>query len=136
MIPPLREREKDVILLAKYFIEFYTEKYLKPSVTVDENFMKKLNTYHFPGNVRELQHAIERAVIMLDTDVLNATDLMFSPIESYSENTGPKDLKLETVEKNNILKVIEKNNGNISKSAKELGITRTALYRRLNKYGL
>ena len=136
MIPPLREREKDVILLAKHFIEFYTEKYLKPSVTVDENFMKKLKTYHFPGNVRELQHAIERAVIMLDTDVLNTADLMFSPIESYSENTGPKDLKLETVEKNNILKVIEKNNGNISKSAKELGITRTALYRRLNKYGL
>ena len=136
MIPPLREREKDVILLAKHFIEFYTEKYLKPSVTVDENFMKKLKTYHFPGNVRELQHAIERAVIMVDTDVLNTTDLMFSPIESYSENTVPKDLKLETVEKNNILKVIEKNNGNISKSAKELGITRTALYRRLNKYGL
>jgi len=136
MIPPLREREKDVILLAKHFIEFYTEKYLKPSVTVDENFMKKLKTYHFPGNVRELQHAIERAVIMLDTDVLNTNDLMFSPIESYSEKTGPKDLKLETVEKNNILKVIEKNSGNISKSAKELGITRTALYRRLNKYGL
>jgi DNA-binding NtrC family response regulator len=136
MIPPLRERDKDVILLAKHFIEFYTEKYLKPNVTVDVNFMKKLKTYHFPGNVRELQHAIERAVIMLDTDVLNTTDLMFSPIESYSENTGPKDLKLETVEKNNILKVIEKNNGNISKSAKELGITRTALYRRLNKYGL
>jgi len=136
MIPPLRERENDVILLAKHFIEFYSEKYLKPSVTVDESFMQKLKTYHFPGNVRELQHAIERAVIMLDTDVLNATDLMFSPIESYSENTVPKDLKLETVEKNNILKVIEKNNGNISKSAKELGITRTALYRRLNKYGL
>jgi len=73
---------------------------------------------------------------MLDTDVLKANDLMFSPIESYSETSGPKDLKLDTVEKNTILKVIEKNNGNISKSAKELGITRTALYRRLNKYGL
>jgi transcriptional regulator of acetoin/glycerol metabolism len=73
---------------------------------------------------------------MLDTDVLNATDLMFSPIESYSETTLLEDLKLDTVEKNTILKVIEKNNGNISKSAKELGITRTSLYRRLNRYGL
>ncbi|MGK0413822.1 MAG: two-component system response regulator HydG [Polaribacter sp.] len=136
MIPPLREREKDVVLLAKHFIELYTEKYLKSNITVDESFMKKLKTYHFPGNVRELQYTIERAVIMLDTDVLKANDLMFSPIESHSKTTVLKDLKLETVEKDTILKVIEKNNGNISKSAKELGITRTALYRRLNKYGL
>ena len=73
---------------------------------------------------------------MLDTDTLSDNDLMFSPIESYSKTMEPKDLKLDTVEKNTILKVIEKNHGNISKSAKELGITRTALYRRLNKYGL
>ncbi|UAM98894.1 sigma-54 dependent transcriptional regulator [Polaribacter litorisediminis] len=136
MIPPLRERDKDIVLLAKHFIELYTEKYLKSNITFDESFIKKLNTYHFPGNVRELQYTIERAVIMLDTEVLKANDLMFSPIESHAKTTKPKDLKLETVEKDTILKVIEKNNGNISKSAKELGITRTALYRRLNKYDL
>jgi two-component system response regulator HydG len=136
VIPPLRERERDITLLAKHFIEVYTDKYFKSNISIDNSFLKKLAEYHFPGNVRELQYAIERAVIMLDTDVLNATDLMFSPIESYSETTLLKDLKLDTVEKNTILKVIEKNNGNISKSAKELGITRTSLYRRLNKYGL
>jgi two-component system response regulator HydG len=136
MIPPLREREKDIVLLAKHFIEFYSEKYLKPSVSVDESFMKKLKTYHFPGNVRELQYAIERAIIMLDDNVLKDSDLMFSPIERHTISMKPKDLKLDTVEKNTILEVIEKNNGNISRSAKELGITRTALYRRLNKYDL
>ena len=136
MIPPLREREKDIVLLAKYFIELYTEKYIKPSVSVDESFMKKLKTYYFPGNVRELQYAIERAIIMLDGNVLKDSDLMFSPIERNTMSMKPKDLKLDTVEKNTIIEVIEKNNGNISQSAKELGITRTALYRRLNKYGL
>ncbi|WP_033962369.1 sigma-54-dependent transcriptional regulator [Psychroserpens jangbogonensis] len=136
VIPPLRNRDRDIILLAKHFIEVYTEKYFKSNVSIETSFMKKLEEYHFPGNVRELQYAIERAVIMMDTNVLNAADLMFSPIESYSETTQVKDLKLDTVEKNTILKVLEKNNGNISKSAKELGITRTSLYRRLNKYGL
>tara|TARA_R110001632_G_scaffold65_6_gene260 strand:- start:3929 stop:5275 length:1347 start_codon:yes stop_codon:yes gene_type:complete len=136
VIPPLRDRDKDITLLAKHFIEVYTEKYFKSNISIDSSFIKKLEEYHFPGNVRELQYAIERAVIMMDTEVLNATDIMFSPIESYSETTEVKDLKLDTVEKNTILKVIEKNNGNISKSAKELGITRTSLYRRLNKYGL
>jgi two-component system response regulator HydG len=136
IIPPLRVRERDISLLAKHFIEVYTEKYFKSNISIDTSFIKKLESYHFPGNVRELQYAIERAVIMIDTDVLNDTDLMFSPIESYSETTLLEDLKLDTVEKNTILKVIDKNNGNISKSAKELGITRTSLYRRLNKYGL
>jgi len=136
MMPPLREREKDIVLLAKHFIELYTEKYLKPSISVDESFMKKLKTYHFPGNVRELQYAIERAVIMLDGTILKDCDLMFSPIERHTISMKPKDMKLDTVEKNTIMEVIEKNNGNISQSAKELGITRTALYRRLNKYGL
>ena len=136
MIPPLREREEDIVLLAKHFIEFYSEKYLKLAVSVDESFIKKLKAFHFPGNVRELQYSIERAIIMLDDNVLKDSDLMFSPIERHTISMKPKDLKLDTVEKNAILEVIEKNNGNISQSAKELGITRTALYRRINKYGL
>ena len=136
IVPLLREREKDIALLAKHFIELYSEKYLKPKVTIEGSFLKKLEAYHFPGNVRELQYAIERAVIMLEDDVLRDRDLMFSPIERTAAEIKPKDLKLDTVEKNTILEVIEKNNGNISQSAKELGITRTALYRRLNKYGL
>lgn len=136
IVPPLRDRDKDIVLLAKHFINVYTEKYLKSSFKLDEGFIEKLKSYYFPGNVRELQYALERAVIMADNDCLYKEDLVFSPIEKRGNNGVNNDLKLETIEKNAILKVIEKNNGNISKSAKELGITRTALYRRLNKYGL
>ena len=136
IVPPLRDRDRDIILLAKHFINVYAEKYLKSSFKLDDKFIEKLRSYYFPGNVRELQYALERAVIMADSDYLCKEDLVFSPIEKQSNKICDNDLKLETIEKNAILKVIEKNNGNISKSAKELGITRTALYRRLNKYGL
>ncbi|UOB16074.1 sigma-54-dependent transcriptional regulator [Abyssalbus ytuae] len=135
-VPPLRERESDILLLANHFVEIYAEKYLKPGFKVDESFKKKLTQYHFPGNVRELQYALERSVIMADQDILHAQDLVFSPIEKYQAGNDKKDTNLEAVERSTILKVIEKNKGNISRSAKELGITRTALYRRMNKYGL
>ncbi|MBC3758339.1 sigma-54-dependent Fis family transcriptional regulator [Hyunsoonleella sp. SJ7] len=136
VMPPLRHRGKDVVLLAKHFVELYAEKYLKSSFQLDTSFIEKLKSYHFPGNVRELQYALERAVIMAEGSTLYAEDLVFSPIEKQENKIEAGDLKLETIEKNAILKVLEKNNGNISHSAKELGITRTALYRRLNKYGL
>ncbi len=136
IVPPLRDRGRDILILAKHFIELYAEKYLKSSFNLDDGFIKKLKEYYFPGNVRELQYALERAVIMADKNTLFAEDLVFSPIEKHQNTNQVVDLNLETVEKNAILKVIEKNNGNISKSAKELGITRTALYRRLNKYDL
>ena len=71
---------------------------------------------------------------MSDRDILNADDLIFSPIESNNLPEGIEETKLSTLEKNTIMRVIEKNNGNITKAAKELGLTRTALYRRLNKY--
>ena len=88
--------------------------------------------------MRELQYIIERAVIMADNEVLQAEDLIFSPIESSAKNHSDKEneTKLSTIEKQTILRVIEKNNGNITKAAKELGITRTALYRRLSKYDI
>ncbi|NMH88917.1 sigma-54-dependent transcriptional regulator [Flavivirga algicola] len=136
VMPPLRDRDKDVVLLAKYFIGLYAEKYLKSSFQLDASFIEKLKNYYFPGNVRELQYAIERAVIMAENTILYDTDLVFSPIEKQGKKIGQNDLKLETIEKNAILKVLEKHGGNVSRSAKELGITRTALYRRLNKYGL
>ncbi|HEY0066806.1 MAG TPA: sigma-54 dependent transcriptional regulator [Flavisolibacter sp.] len=137
IIPPLRKRGNDIILLARYFSQIYSKKYLKPNLDFDRTAVEKLLAYHYPGNVRELQYAIERAVIMADGAVLQARDIIFSPIESavvVEEEIHPSNLG--TVEKNTILRVIEKHNGNISKAAKELGITRTALYRRLNKYDL
>ncbi|RYZ31044.1 MAG: sigma-54-dependent Fis family transcriptional regulator [Chitinophagaceae bacterium] len=136
VVPPLRKRGNDILLLAKHFAKIYSNKYLKPNLELDKTAKEKLLTYHYPGNVRELQYAIERAVIMADDDVLTAKDILFSPIESAMVEEKEDHSNLSTVEKNTILKVIEKNNGNISKAAKELGITRTALYRRLSKYDI
>jgi len=138
MVPPLRRREDDIVLLARHFARNYTTKYMKPSLDFDTKAIEKLKSYHYPGNVRELQYTIERAVIMADGDVLQPKDLIFSPIESGRLQAAdePQELKLSTIEKNAILKVIEKHNGNISKAAKELGLTRTALYRRLSKYDI
>ena len=138
MIPSLSKREGDIALLANHFTRIYADKYLKKDITLLQSAIDKLNMYSFPGNVRELQYIIERAVIMADSGELQAHDLIFSPIESSLVETQQNQNKsiLSDVEKNTILRVIEKNNGNISKAAKELGLTRTALYRRLDKYEL
>jgi two-component system, NtrC family, response regulator HydG len=134
-VPPLRRRGEDIVLLARHFAQVYAEKYLKPQVKFDNIALDKLRRYHFPGNVRELQYTIERALIMSDREVLGSDDLIFSPMESAPPpSLEPDELKLSTLEKNTILKVIEKHNGNITKAAKELGLTRTALYRRISKY--
>jgi two-component system response regulator HydG len=137
-VPPLRKRTDDIMLLAKHFSRAYSNKYMKPVMEFDEKAQDKLLGYHFPGNIRELQYTIERAVIMADGNVLQANDLIFSPIESTvsAQAEQPVELNLSTVEKNTILRVIEKHNGNITKAARELGLTRTALYRRLSKYDI
>jgi len=132
VIPPLRKREDDIILLAKHFARIYANKYLKPEPVFDAKALEKMKQYLFPGNVRELQYTMERAVIMSDGEELTARDLIFSPLESsVPADVEPVELNLSTLEKNTILRVIEKYNGNISRAAKELGLTRTALYRRL-----
>jgi len=136
-VPPLRKRGNDIILLARHFSKLYSKKYMKPTLELDTKAMEKLLNHHYPGNVRELQYIIERAVIMSDGDVLEAKDLLFSPIESTMAAVKETvETKLSDVEKNTILKVIEKHNGNITRAAKELGLTRTALYRRLSKYDI
>lgn len=136
MIPPLRERGDDIIRLTHYFIDYYTEKYGKSGFKISSCFIEKLKKHHFSGNVRELQYVLERAIIMAEHQTLEAEDLTFSAIEQQPFLVDIKETNLDALEKNTILAVIEKNNGNISKSAKELGITRAALYRRLHKYDL
>jgi two-component system response regulator HydG len=136
IIPPLRERKDDIVALARHFIRVYSQKYLKPAIEPDRKAIDKLLNYSFPGNVRELQYTIERAIIMAEGDVLEGKDLLFSPIEQAGESIDVSESRLSSIEKNTILRVIEQNNGNISKAAKELGITRTALYRRLSKYDI
>lgn len=136
-VPPLRKRGNDIILLARHFSKIYSNKYFKPGLQFDDKALDALLTYSFPGNVRELQYTVERAVIMSEGDVLQAKDLIFSPLESPLITPNDKEeSKLSAVEKNTILRVIEKHNGNITKAAKELGLTRTALYRRLSKYDI
>lgn len=138
MVPPLRARKGDIELLANHFARFYGAKYFKPNVAFEIKALARLENYHFPGNVRELQYIIERAVIMADSELLQAADLIFSPMESGAREQQESDseTRLSTIEKQAILRVIEKNSGNITKAAKELGITRTALYRRLSKYDI
>jgi len=136
-VPPLRKRGGDIIQLAKHFLNLYAGKYMKPVIKFDDAALQKLMQYHYPGNVRELQYIIERAIIMSDGDVLEPKDLIYSPIEAAPpESNDADDLNLSSIEKNTILRVIEKHNGNITKAAKELGLTRTALYRRLSKYDI
>lgn len=137
MVPPLRKRGEDILLLARHFMKVYSNKYMRPVSDLDSRAEEKLMQYHFPGNVRELQYTIERAVIMAEGSRLTAADLIFSPIESAGIKTPEKeDSNLGALEKNTIMRVIEKHQGNISRAAKELGITRTALYRRLSKYDI
>lgn len=139
MMPPLRLRTDDIVLLARHFTGIYADKYLKKGITLSQSALEKLQTYSFPGNVRELQYIIERAVIMADSGELQAHELIFSPIESATETISApqhQNTNLGEIERNTILRVIDKHSGNISKAARELGLTRTALYRRLNKYDI
>jgi two-component system response regulator HydG len=139
-LPPLRHRGDDVLLLARHFAGLYAERNHKPRPDFDPATFKKLREHSWPGNIRELQHAVERAVILSEGPVLLPQDFTFSAMEAAAAaaapvfNEGP--LQLNEVEKNTILRVIERNNGNITKAAKELGITRTALYRRLEKHDI
>ncbi len=136
MVPPLRDRGGDIILLTRHFLEVYCEKYQKGPFELDKSFLSKLKNHSFPGNVRELQYVLERAVIIAERNLLTEEDLVFSAIEKPSETVHKGSMKLGAIEKNTILSVIKKHKGNISRSAEELGITRAALYRRLEKYDL
>lgn len=137
-VPPLRERKEDIPLLAIHFLNQYQSKYHKDLEGFDVGSLRKLQEYHYPGNVRELQYSIERAVIMSEGDEIREHDILFSPIEQKHETSsfavGSKNL--EAMERRAIIETLQKNQGNISKSARELGLTRAALYRRIEKYEL
>ncbi len=135
-IPPLRDRLDDIPILVDYFIEMYAKKYKKKVGKMSVSTLRKLEQYHWPGNVRELQHAIERAIILSDSDSLQPEDFQLTTAKTKSEGFELESYNLEEVEKNIVMKVLKKNNGNISFTAKELGLTRTSLYRRMEKYGL
>jgi DNA-binding NtrC family response regulator len=133
-IPPLCERVDDIPMLANHFLNFYTKKYHKEIIAFSPEAILKLKKYAWPGNVRELQHAIERAVIMADSPTLQQSDFLFNRKGGHS--TESDTLNLDDVEKAAVVKAIQLHNGNISKAADELGLTRASLYRRMEKYGL
>jgi transcriptional regulator with PAS, ATPase and Fis domain len=132
-IPPLGERVEDIPMLATHFLNYYSKKYRKEVLSIGPEAMTKLKKYAWPGNVRELQHSIERAVIMADSPALQESDFLFS---RKGSDPVSDSLNLDEVEKAAVAKAIQLHNGNISKAAEELGLTRASLYRRMEKYGI
>ncbi len=135
-LPPLRERTGDIPILSDHFLNISTRKYRKKIRGIQSSAMKKLNHYPWPGNVRELQHAIERAVIMSDGDMLSPDDFPFNTKSKRGGELEFDSYNLDDIEKKIILKVLKQFQGNITQAAQELGLTRTSLYRRMEKHDL
>ncbi len=134
-IPPLRDRKEDIPLLIRHFINKSKKKYQKEIRSVSDAVMDELKAYPWPGNVRELEHAVERAVILSDQPVLRASDFFNGDFEVEAGRASVK-YNLQEVEEEAVKSALEKHERNISKTAKELGISRAALYRRIEKYDL
>ncbi len=132
--PSLIERKDDIPDLVNHFLAYYKSKYAKKIMKLDKLVLKQLSNYNWPGNIRELQHSIERAVILTDGNKLTIQDFMLSNIHSKNE-LDTDSLNLEQMERQFISKALEKHQGNVTRAAKELGIDRLALYRRMQKYG-
>lgn len=137
-IPALHDRIEDIPLLANHFLKHYASKYGKSVTKISDGAMTRMHKHPWPGNIRELQHAIERAVILSNSAVLQPEDFNFnaSTNKETDQNLNLEQFNLEEVEKILIRKVLKKYNGNITQAAGELGLTRSSLYRRLEKYGL
>lgn len=133
-LPPLRERVEDIVPLAEHFLQVYRDKYKRPVSSLHESLIAQLQQYDWPGNIRELQHAIERAVILSLGRSLQPKDVFLkSASAGQALNTG---YNLEEMERNMIHQAMKKCNGNITEAARELGLSRAALYRRLEKYNI
>ncbi|MDR2212947.1 MAG: sigma-54 dependent transcriptional regulator [Pseudomonadales bacterium] len=133
-VPPLRERLSDIPLLIEHFITLFNRKYHKSVKGVSAEAMRKLQAYEWPGNIRELQHAIERALIMGEHEQLQAEDFTLAVKKAAARDSI--NLNLEVVEKETIQKALLKHHDNHSRAALELGLSRATLYRKMNKYGI
>ena len=136
-LPPLRERTEDIEPLVEHYLNVYCRKYKIPQKRINAGTLKRLQKHNWPGNIRELQHAVERAVILSESNILEPHDFFVQESSGAAEEDfSPENMKLEEVEKILIRKVIDKHGGNISRAAKELGLTRASLYRRIEKHGI
>jgi DNA-binding NtrC family response regulator len=133
-LPPLREREEDVLLLAAYFLHNFSNRYNKPGLRMDTKAEAALKKWSWPGNVRELQHSMERAVILAEGKIISGESFQFSIAASTS--TSSFDGSLDEVEARLIGYSIKKNSGNMSAVASQLGISRQTLYNKIKKYGI
>ena len=134
-LPALRDRLEDIEPLAEHFLAIFSKKYDRKITGFSSACLKELARYSWPGNIRELQHAVERAVIMATGERLLPADFFFQNSENrHAENPDAHSMNLETTEKQLIFKALEKHHGNITEAARELGLTRASLYRRLEKY--
>jgi DNA-binding NtrC family response regulator len=133
-VPPLRERREDILLLARHFLEQHLQRYRKARLDFHEAAVQVLLEYPWPGNVRELDHAIERAVLMSQGSQIQAADLGLR--SSREAATRLDEMSLEEVESFLIRKTLARFDGNVSRAAEALGLSRSALYRRLEKHGL
>ncbi|MFB6457782.1 sigma-54-dependent transcriptional regulator [Chitinophaga sp. Hz27] len=134
-LPPLRERIEDIVPLAEHFLTIYRDKYKRPVNSMSDSLINQLQKYDWPGNIRELQHAIERAVILSQGKILQPKDV-FTKSNSVTDQPADTGYNLEDMERNVITQAMKKCNGNITEAAKELGLSRAALYRRLEKYNI
>jgi DNA-binding NtrC family response regulator len=133
-VPPLRDRVDDIAVLAFHFIRSYCEKYNKPAKKINTQALEKLSNYRWPGNIRELQHSIEKAVILSDSSVLGPADFSFNAASKGV--SGDDNTTLEEMEKKLISESIKRHDNNLSVVASKLGITRQTLYNKLKKYDL
>jgi DNA-binding NtrC family response regulator len=133
-LPPLRERREDIPLLAQHFLERQAKRYRKPKAGFSDDAAQALLEHPWPGNVRELKHAVERAVLLATGEYVRAQDLGLVPPSEAS--THIDDLTLDEVEKILIEKALQRHDGNVSQAADALGLSRSALYRRLQRHGL
>jgi len=137
-IPSLRDRMEDIPFLANHFLKQYSGKYSKNISKISEAAMARMHKHPWPGNIRELQHSLERAIILSNSSVLQPEDFNFTvgASKESDQNLSLDQYNLDEVEKLLIRKVLKKYNGNITQAASELGLTRSSLYRRLEKHGL
>jgi DNA-binding NtrC family response regulator len=134
-VPPLRERREDVPVMAEHFLRTFAERYHKDLSGFEPEAMRALLAYAWPGNVRELSHTVERAVLLARGEAIAAHDLNLRSAQP-GEAGALEEMPLEDVERHIIRKALERHGGNVSHAAEALGVSRSALYRRLQKYGL
>jgi DNA-binding NtrC family response regulator len=134
-VPPLRERSEDIPLLAEHFLTVYGKKYKRPGMRIDKSVIQRMKKYFWPGNIRELQHAVERAVILSEEKNIESAELLINS-GTQRPRTEQVPKTLEEMEKVFILQSLDENEGNVSQTAIALGMTRTALYRRMKKHGI